>query len=121
MFDVIEEMHSLSNLSFEKLCEIAIKEKAPIGSRRLSKVEIITAIIAGRVVAHMDWRKDFFQRMTNKSNPRTKCRIEDQYNNNHYVELTDEQIRFMNWCDDNNIDPSNSTLYEMEDIEWEAP
>lgn len=121
MFDVIKEMHTLSNLPYEKLCEIAVKEKSPIGERQPSKVEVITAIIAGRVVAYMDWKEDFFQRMNNKSNPRTKCRIEDQYNNNHYVELTDEQIRFMNWCNDNDIYPSNSILYEMDDIEWEAP
>lgn len=121
MFDVIKEMHTLSNLPYEKLCEIAVKEKSPLNARRPSKVEVITAIIAGRVIAYMDWRDDFAQRTANKSNSRTKCRIEDQNGNQYYVELTNDQIRFMGWCHDNDIDLSDSDLYEMDDVEWEAP
>lgn len=121
MFDVINEMRTLSNLSYEELCEIAVKENSPVGMLRPSKVEIITAIIAGRVIAYMDWRDDFAQRMVNKSNSRAKYCIEDQFGNRYYVELTDEQIRFMNWCHANEINLGDCDLYEMGVVEWEAP
>ena len=122
MFNVIKEMHSLSSLPFNELCEIAVKEKSPISSGQISKVELITTIIVGRAINHIEWENEFKQKTRTESNPRAKYRLEDQYNNSHYLELTKDQEKFFIWCYNNNIDISNSELVEMDDsIIWEAP
>jgi hypothetical protein len=122
MFNIVEMMHSLNHYSYEKLHSIAIAEGAQILPRNngnLSKVELITAIIVNKAI---DFTKDEGRIFQKKPNSRSKYRLEDQYNNSYFLELTEEQATFFMWCINNDIDVSHSELTEMgNDIVWEAP
>lgn len=109
MFDVIKMMHTLSHLSFEELLTLSISEGAQSCSKP-SKIELITAIIANRVA------------MANSFVPyRTRYRFRELDGTEHYVMLTHEQERFMQWNHDNAIDYDNINIDIIEEIEWETP
>ena len=122
MFNIIEMMHSLNPYSYEELCKIAVKENAPIfpkNNHNPSKIELITAIVVNRAIDLTKYGEKIFQK---KSNSRSKYRLEDQYSNSYFLELTEEQATFFMWCVNNDIDVSHSELTEMDnDIVWEKP
>ena len=109
MFDVIKMMHSLSNRSFEDLLTIAISEGAQSCSKP-SKIEIITAIIANRV-----------EKANNFVPDRTPYRITEADGSEHYLQLTDEQERFLKWNVDHCIDYDRNEVKILDDIDWETP
>jgi hypothetical protein len=119
MFDVIEMMHSLNIKSYEELCKIAVKETVHIPVRAsISKVELITCIIASRVAA-LSHTEDYVVK-DNKAPDRKKyclhCREDD-----YYLELTKEQANFADWCIDHSIDFDFVNIDKMNDFKWETP
>lgn len=109
MFDAIKMMHTLSNLPFEELLTLSISEGAQSCSKP-SKIEIITAIIANRAA------------MGNDSTPeRTRYCLCEEDGTKHYVMLTPEQKRFMQWNYNNAINYDNIDIDIIKDIEWETP
>ena len=115
MFDVIKMMHSLSNRSFEDLLTIAISEGAQSCSKP-SKIEVITAIIANR-----SYRAARFTPPKEATTNRTPYRITEADGSEHYLQLTDEQERFLNWNVEHCIDYDRDEVEILDDIEWETP
>lgn len=109
MFNTIDMMHSLSNRSYSDLERIGAMEGVHVNNR-LSKVELITAIIVNRAC-----------RGNNYVNERTRYRFREMDGTEHYVMLTPEQERFMRWNHDNAIDYDNIDIDVIEDIDWETP
>lgn len=109
MFDVVEMMHSLSHKSFEELLALSILEGAQSCSKP-SKIELITAIIANRVAKANSFVPD-----------RMRYRFREMDGTEHYVMLTPDQERFMQWNCDNVINYDNIDIDVIEDIEWETP
>ena len=106
MFNAIDMMHSLSNRSYEDLEHIGAMEGVHVNNR-LSKVELITAIIVNRAL--------------DENNERTRYRFRECDGTEHYVMLTPEQERFMRWNHDNYINYDNMDIDVIEDIDWETP
>ena len=109
MFNTIDMMHSLSHRSYADLERIGAMEGVHVNNR-LSKVELITAIIVNRAC-----KED------NPINERTRYRFRECDGTEHYVMLTREQERFMRWNYDNAIDYDNMDIDVVEDINWETP
>lgn len=52
---------------------------------------------------------------------RTKYIVQDDYNNKkHLVELTDEQVRFLKWLQDNDIIWDEISFESTNSAEWES-
>ena len=109
MFDVIKMMHTLSCLPFEELLALSASEGAQSCSKA-SKIEIITAIIANRAEKANSFVPD-----------RTRYRFREMDGTEHYVMLTPEQERFMQWNYDNAINYDGINIDVIEDIDWETP
>ena len=109
MFDVVKMMHSLSHQSFEELLALSILEGAQSCSKP-SKIELITAIIANRVEKANSFVPD-----------RMRYCFREIDGTEHYVMLTPEQERFMQWSHDNAINYNNIDIDMIEEIDWETP
>lgn len=108
-FNAIEMMHSLSNRCFSDLEAIGASEGVHVCDK-YSKVELICAIIANRAA------------MTNSFEPdRTRYHFREVDGTEHYVMLTPEQERFMQWNNDNAINYDNIEIDVIGDIDWETP
>ena len=111
--DVVEMMHSLNCLSYGQLCALADHEGISHGSH--SKVELITIIIAHRAADPVKSCDD--KPITN----RKKYYLESE-GNKFYLELTQEQVNFFEWCTENDINLDDAELKSMmKPIRWEAP
>ena len=52
---------------------------------------------------------------------KTKYIVQDKYNDaNSLVELTEEQVRFLKWCRDNDFFSDDVEFNEVENAEWES-
>ena len=109
MFNAIDMMHSLSNRSYSDLERISTMEGIHVNNR-LSKVELITAIIVNRACKE-----------NSPINERTRYRFREYDGTEHYVMLTHEQERFMRWNHDNAINYDNMDIDIIESIDWETP
>lgn len=119
MMNPIDEMHKLSNMSYDELCRIATNKLGfyPNG-RKYSKVEVITYIVAQMAI------RDYFGDNLATANEREherKCYVLDGEDGTYHVMLTKEQIDFMYWCADKEINFYDINIDEMHDIEWEKP
>lgn len=116
MLNPIDEMRRLSSRSYEDLLRVATTNYGfcPSG-KRVSKVEIITYIVAVTAV------RDQFADMIAHPNDRTRYRFREIDGTEHYVMLTPEQERFMRWNHDNAIDYDNINIDIIEEINWETP
>ena len=115
MFDVIKMMHSLSDRSFEELLALSISEGAQ-STAHPSKVELITAIIA-----HRSYMVDRFIPPKEATTNRTPYRITETDGSEYYLQLTDEQERFLKWNVKHGIDYDRDEVEILDDIEWETP
>ena len=51
---------------------------------------------------------------------KTKYIVQDNYNHErHLIELTDEQIRFLQWCKDECLFNDDVSFDEVDNAEWE--
>jgi hypothetical protein len=124
MFDVIEMMHSLNTKSYEELCKIALDEMAPILAHTSpSKVELITCIIAARTVKLSNFKSDLDKKVNDTTEERGRYIIHDtMYDRDFYVNLTESQKNFWDWCVENNIDFDYMAIHEVDsEIVWETP
>lgn len=115
---VVKMMRSLSNRSFEDLKMTAENECISI-PEQVSKVELITIIISAR--AGREGRDSAYKMAREKNNDRTRYRFREVDGTEHYVMLTPEQERFMQWNNDNAINYDNIDIDVIEDIDWETP
>ena len=76
-------------------------------SRKYSKTEIIMMIAMDGTHAECTPQRNFYRM--------TSC------DNTYFVKLTDQQVSFFHWLDDQNILPSDSDLEESSDIKYEEP
>lgn len=52
---------------------------------------------------------------------KTKYIVADKYNDtNSLVELTDEQVRFLKWCRENDFFSDDVEFNEVDNAEWES-
>ena len=121
MLNPINEMRRLSSRSYEDLLRVATANYGfcPNGAR-VSKIELITYIVtaaairdqfADMMIAHPQEKKD----------NRTPYRITGSDNSEHYLQLTDEQERFLKWNVDHCINYDRSEVEILDDIDWETP
>lgn len=109
MFNTIDMMHSLSHRSYGDLERIGAMEGVHV-SNRLSKIELITAIIVNRACKE-----------NSSVNERTRYRLRECDGTEHYVMLTPEQERFMRWNHKYYISYDDMSIDVIEDIDWETP
>lgn len=114
MFDAVAMMRSLSNYSYQNLLLIAHEEEVSV-CNKFSKVELICAIVANRAAA--------FRCIDNcaKSNGRDRYRIVTIDNEYYYVKLTPDQLKFVEWAIDNNVNFYDAECENVSDIKWEEP
>ena len=120
MLNPINEMRRLSSRSYEDLLRVATANYGfcPNGGR-VSKVELITYIVT--VTAIRDQFADMIAHPQEKKNGRTPYRITDADDSEHYLQLTDEQERFLKWNVDHCINYDMSEVEILDDIDWETP
>lgn len=120
MLNPINEMRRLSSLPYEHLLHTAIANCGfcPNGER-FSKVEIITYIVA--ITAIRDRFADMIAHPQEEKSNRTPYRITEGDGSEHYLQLTDEQERFLKWNVDHGIDYDRDEVEILDDIDWETP
>lgn len=120
MLNPINEMRRLSSRSYEDLLRIATTNYGfcPNGAR-FSKVEIITYIVA--ITAVRDRFADKIAHSQEERNGRTPYRITEADGSEHYLQLTDEQERFLKWNVEHCIDYDRDEVEILDDIDWETP
>lgn len=125
MLNPIEEMRKLSLKSYDELLRMAtsVCGFCPNG-KRYSKVELITYIVSNAAIRSYfgDRLNNAMTATTDNSAPnRTRYRFREMDGTEHYVMLTPEQERFMQWNADNAIDYDTINIDFIEDIDWEKP
>lgn len=120
MLNPIDEMRRLSSLPYEDLLHAAITNYGlcPNG-KRFSKVEIITYIVA--ITTVQSQYADVIKHQKEATNNRTRYRFREVDGTEHYVMLTPEQERFMQWNNDNAINYDNIEIDVIKNIVWETP
>jgi len=120
MMNPIDEMHKLSNMSYDELCRVATNKLGfcPNG-RKYSKVEVITYIVAQMAIR--DYFGDNLATANEHEHERRRFVLEERDDTIHHVMLTKEQIDFMRWCEDKGINFYDIAIDEMYNIEWEKP
>ena len=108
--NVIEMMHTMSNRKYEELYILASKEGVKIPTPTCSKVELITLIIANHAYKE-----------NNPANERTRYRLRECDGTEHYVMLTPEQERFMQWSYNHYVNYCDMDIDVIESIDWETP
>ena len=119
MLNPIVEMRRLHCKSYHELMQIAITNYGfcPDG-KNVSKVELITYIIA---LAVMSGEMDPMASQENKNDNKRTRFIFDNDGATYHVMLTKEQVDFMDWCLDHEINFYNIDIREALDIDWEKP
>lgn len=115
---IVKTMHTFSHYSFEYLKTIAEDECVTIPNN-ISKVELITLILAARV--EREARASVYKMVReNNTNDREKycLRTEDE---KYYLRLTTEQAAMLEWCLDNEINFYGAVLESVGEVEWETP
>lgn len=123
MLNPIDEMRKLSLKSYDELLRIATNNCGfcPNG-KKYSKIEVITYIVSNAAI-----RSYFGDRLNNLTEAAADCEHERKryvlYDENatHHVMLTKEQVDFMYWCADKEINFYNLAIEEPFEIEWEKP
>ena len=120
MLNPINEMRRLSSRSYDDLLRVATTNYGfcPNGARGVSKVELITYIVT--VTAIRDQFADMIAHPQEEKSDRTRFII-DNDGDTHHVMLTKEQIDFMDWCFNKNIDFSCAGAEKIKDVDWETP
>ena len=120
MMNPIDEMHKLSNMSYDELIRLATNNLGfcPNG-RKYSKVEVITYIVAQMAI------RDYFGdnlATANEHEHERKCYVLEEMDGSiHNLMLTKEQIDFMYWCRDKGVNFSGIGIDGWFNIEWEKP
>lgn len=119
MLNPINEMRRLSSRSYDDLLRVATADCGFCPNAHVSKVELITYIVT--VTAIRDQFADMIAHPEKATTGRTRYRFREIDGTEHYVMLTPEQERFMQWNNDNAINYDNIDIDVIEDLDWETP
>lgn len=113
----VKMMRTMSNYPFEELKMIAEDESVTVPDH-ISKVELITLILAARTAREA--RASVYKMVRETDNDRGKyyLRTEDE---KYYLRLTTEQATMLSWCIDNEINFYNAELESVGEVKWETP
>ena len=119
MLNPIYEMRRLNCMPYQNLMQIAIdKYSFCPDCKNVSKVELITYIIAS---AAMHGDKEHMTSQEGKSDNKRTRFVLNSNGDTFHIMLTKEQIDFLDWCFENNIDFGDAIADKIQEVHWEMP